>query len=97
MFSSGSFMASDLTFELTFVFVLRYGSTFIILLMAVQFSQLPFIDKTILSPLYIFGSFVINCCSVSQLCPTLSHPMVCNIPGFPVLHHLPDLAQTHVH
>ena len=23
--------------------------------------------------------------------------MVCSMPGFPVLHHLPELAQTHVH
>ena len=24
-------------------------------------------------------------------------PMDCSMPGFPVLHHLPNLAQTHVH
>ena len=28
-----------------------------------------------------------------QLCD----PMDCSIPGFPVLHHLPEFAQTHVH
>ena len=28
---------------------------------------------------------------------TLCHPMVCSTPGFPVLHHLLELAQTHVH
>ena len=27
----------------------------------------------------------------------LCHPMDCSMPGFPVLHHLPELAQTHVH
>ena len=37
------------------------------------------------------------CCSVTQFCPTLCDPMDCNTPGFPVLHHLPELAQTHVH
>ena len=37
------------------------------------------------------------CCSVSKLCPTLCHPMDCNTPGFPVLHYLPELVQTHVH
>ena len=37
------------------------------------------------------------CCSVVQLCPTLCDPMHCSMPGFPVLHHLPVLAQTHVH
>ena len=37
------------------------------------------------------------CCSVTQLCPTLFDSMDCSIPGFPVLHYLPELAQTHVH
>ena len=35
------------------------------------------------------------CCSVAQ--STLCDPMDCSMPGFPVLHHLPELAQTHVH
>ena len=26
-----------------------------------------------------------------------ANPMECSTPGFPVLHHLPELAQTHVH
>ena len=34
--------------------------------------------------------------SVAHLCPTLCHPMDCSMPGFPVHHHLPELAQTHV-
>ena len=37
-----------------------------------------------------------DCCSVSQSCPTLYHPIECSTPGFSVLHHLLDLAQTHV-
>ena len=37
------------------------------------------------------------CCSVAKSCPTLWDPMNCSRPGFPVLHHLPKLAQTHVH
>jgi len=37
------------------------------------------------------------CCSVAQSCPTLCNPMDCSTPGFPVLHHLLELAQTHVH
>ena len=32
-------------------------------------------------------------CSVTQLCLTLCDPMDCSIPGFPVLHHLPDFVQ----
>ena len=39
----------------------------------------------------------ICCCSVAQLCLTLCDPMDCSTPGFPVLHHLPELAQTYVH
>ena len=38
-----------------------------------------------------------GCCSIAQLCPTLCDPMDCSMPGFPVLHHLPELTQTHVH
>ena len=30
-------------------------------------------------------------------CPTLWDPMDCSTPGFPVLHYLPEFAQTHVH
>ena len=37
------------------------------------------------------------CLSVSQLCPTLCNPMDCSTPGFPVLPHLLEFAQTHVH
>ena len=42
-------------------------------------------------------SFWTCCCSVSQSCLTLYNAMDCSLPGFPVLHHLPELAQTHVH
>jgi len=31
-------------------------------------------------------------CSVAHLCPTLCDPMECSMPGFPVLHYLPELA-----
>ena len=34
---------------------------------------------------------------VAQSCPTLCDPMDCSMSGFPILHHLPELAQTHVH
>ena len=36
-----------------------------------------------------------SCCSVTQSCPTLCDPM--DMPSLPVLHYLPELAQTHVH
>ena len=37
------------------------------------------------------------CCWVTKLCLTFCDPMNCSTPGFSVLHHLPELAQTHVH
>ena len=36
-------------------------------------------------------------CSVAKSCLTLCDPMDCSIPGFPVLHYLPECAQTQVH
>ena len=36
-------------------------------------------------------------CTVTQSCPTLGDPMDCSTTGFPVYHHLPELAQTRVH
>ena len=47
-------------------------------------------------PLYIICLFspvailtvVCYCCSVTKSCPTLSDPMDCSVPGFPVLHYL---------
>ena len=38
-----------------------------------------------------------HCYSLTQLCPSFVTPMDCSTSGFPVLHHLPELAQTHVH
>ena len=42
------------------------------------------------SPVYQFSS-------VSQLCLTLCDPIDCSMPGFPALHQLTELTQTHVH
>ena len=36
-------------------------------------------------------------CPVTQSCLTLCDPMDYSTPGFPVLHYLPEFAQTHVH
>ena len=35
--------------------------------------------------------------SVAQSCSTLCDPVDCSTPGFPVLQHLVELTQTHVH
>ena len=41
----------------------------------------------------------LNCCfcSAAKSCPTLCDPVDSSTPGFPALHHLPELAQTQVH
>ena len=47
---------------------------------------------------FTLASLHICChCSVTQSSPTLCNPMDCSMPGFPVLHHLLEFAQTHVH
>ena len=38
-----------------------------------------------------------HCYSVAQSFLTLSDPTDCSTPGFPVFHHLLEVAQTHVH
>ena len=45
----------------------------------------------------IFSSLSVQFSSVTWSCPTLCDPMNCSIPGLPVHHHLPELAQIHVH
>ena len=46
----------------------------------------------------LISEVMLSCCySVAQSHPTLCNPMDCNSPGFPVLHHLPEFAQTHVY
>ena len=37
------------------------------------------------------------CCSITKLYPTLGDPMDCSTPSFPVVHCLPEFAQTRVH
>ena len=58
-------------------------------LRSLQFSDTTLLDKVIFAELE-------SCCSVAQSCPTLCDPMDSSTPGFPVLHHLPELVQTHV-
>ena len=45
----------------------------------------------------ISNNIIFCCCSVMKLCPTLCDSMDCSTSGFPVLHHLWEFVQTHVH
>ena len=46
---------------------------------------------------YILHSSWLFIVVVAKLHPTICNPTGCNTPGFPVLHYLPEFAQTHVH
>ena len=50
----------------------------------------------LISSIWRFLSFVLlsYCRSVTQSCPILCDPMDCSTPGSPVLHYLPEFAQT---
>ena len=56
-----------------------------------------FIHSLLSELVFSFSLDVYYCCSVTQSCLTLCDPMDCSTPGFPVLHYLPEFAQTHVH
>ena len=70
IFSSKSFIVSDLTFrylmhfEFVFVYDVRKCSNFILLHVAIQFSQHHLLKRLSLPPLYIFASFVKNKVSI---------------------------------
>ena len=59
----------------------------------------PLYWQVVSSPLSLLGSQQKTgfCHLVAQSCPTLCDPVDCSTPGIPVLHHLPEFAQTHVH
>ena len=57
-------------------------------------AKAPF-DTSIFFTLPIIPS--VQFTSVAQLCPTLWDTTDCSMPGFPVHHQLPNLAQTHFH
>ena len=52
--------------------------------------------KNMKKNVYLYN-WVTLLCSVAQSCTTLCNPMDGSTPGFPVFHHLPELAQTRVH
>ena len=62
----------------------------------------PFISvhayyQTVIFVPHLYSSNFLSCCSVTKLCPTICNPMDPSTQGFPVLHQLPELAQSHVH
>ena len=68
----------------------RWSVTFFSLFL----KRLPCLERVLV---WIAVGLLFRCCSVAQARPTLCDPMDCSAPGYPVLHHLPECAQTHVH
>ena len=58
-----------------------------------QSSFMPGVYVALVSEYFMYGIVAVHLPSRVPLCD----PMDCSLPGFPVLHHLPELAQTHVH
>ena len=68
----------------------------------IPYFSITFILPWVLLKIIKYGSTSISCfpcccCSVAKSCLTLCNLMDCSTPGFPVLHHLPEFAQTHAH
>ena len=61
----------------------------------------PFFSSKITLSLLSKGSIISiypeSCCSVAKLCLIPHDPRNCSTPGFPILHYLPEFAQTHIH
>ena len=56
-----------------------------------------FLDTPPSSPFPSCGVQYCSCCSVTKSRLTICNPMDCGMPGSPVLHFLPEFAQTHVY
>ena len=55
------------------------------------------VEGKILSTILVCQAMKTSVSSVAQLQLSPCDPMDCGMPSFPVLHYLPELAQTHVH
>ena len=62
-----------------------------------MFTHLGIFKSTVHSWIKVHMVVINCCCSVAKSCLTLCNLLDCSMPGFPVLHHLPELVQTHVH
>ena len=75
-------------------------SVFIYIIMTIYCSlqnHSMYYDHFLFCLTFCFLLWVNNCCWSVKSCPTLCDPMNGSTPGFPVLHYLPELAQTHFH
>ena len=80
-----------------FANIFSHSACCLLLLFLVSFTMQKLVSL-IRSHLFIlvFIFITLNCCWVTQSCLTLCDSMACSMPGFPVLHYLPEFTQTHV-
>ena len=99
MFSSRSFIVSDLTFrslfrfQFIFVYGVRKCSSFILLQVVDQFFPAPLVKEIVFSPLYIFAPFVRDKGSIGawiHLSVFYFAPLICISVFVPVLYCLDD-------
>ena len=105
--SPHSFVLSSWNFLFVALFILcsrccSFSSKFPPLYFFVMHSGEYFIHDEFIISVFMFSYlrnllFICCCCSVAKLCLTLCGPVDCSTPGSPVLHHLPEFTQTHVH
>ena len=79
------------------LFTLGFSSAISLLCLKYLILSLCLVNIYFYSSLNLKMVFIRCCCSVTKSCLTLCEPMDCSTPGFPVLHYLPEFAQTHVH
>ena len=78
-------------------FFTKVLANFSTLVFNINFLKYFFIYGCTGSFLLHIGFLWVQFSSAVQSCLTLCNPMDCSMPGFPVHHQLPELAQTHVH
>ena len=55
------------------------------------------LQEALLNHYQLILQLLFCCCSATKLCLSLCDPIDCIMPGFPVLHNLPEFTQIHVH
>ena len=68
----------------------KYGPTTALILVLLYYSPAIYL-------FFFCFHLEICCCTVAKSCLTLCELMDCSTSGFPILHHLPELAQTQIH
>ena len=75
--------------------IINNSNKWLLLFYRTKFEMICYIS--IYNYIPIDNCYIMCCCSVAKLFPTLCDPMDCSMPGFSVFDYLPEFAQAHVH